>query len=264
MNGSAFTICAPFGGLVRLPDRMPLVLVAVLLSACAGQFGNPLESDEMPDAIEEERPIGPAHGVELEHVEYEVKLRGIVVGKFQVAVGSRGVVDGRQAVVVRSRAMGAGLAEVLGDFQWDLTTTVDIDAGCALEEDDEMSIAVAGKKEHQHDVRKFSLAECHHNVHTGAGALRGWRSHIGSTATLDVSLDGFSVDIALTDAARETIGTVQGSTPAIRYDGLLRGKHKISGWLSDDDARVPLRMHSGSKLGDIDFEMVRYEVPSDH
>jgi hypothetical protein len=45
---------------------------------------------------------------------------------------------------------------------------------------------------------------------------------------------------------------------------MLRGKHPISAWLSDDDARVPLRMHSGSKLGEIDIEMVSYEVPSDH
>lgn len=249
---------------MRLVFSMRLVLAAVLLSACAGQFANPLESDEMVDATEEERPIGPAHGVEREHVEYEVKLRGIVVGKFQIAVGSRGVVDGRQAVVVRSRGAGAGLADAFGDFQWDLTTTVDIDAGCALEEDDEISIAVGGKRVHEHRTRKFTLEECRHNVHTGAGALRGWRSHIGSTAVLDVAFDGGAVDIDLTDAARETIGTVLGSTPSIRYDGIVRGKHKLSAWLSDDDARVPLRMHTESKLGDVDVEMVSYEVPSDH
>jgi len=243
---------------------MRLVLAAVIVSGCAGQFANPLDSDEMVDAAEEERPIGPAHGVEREHVEYEVKLRGIVVGKFQVAVGSRGLVDGRQAVVVRSRGVGAGLADAFGDFQWDLTTTVDIDAGCALEEDEEISISVGSKREHQHHVRKFKLDECRHNIHTAAGALRGWRTHIGSTAVLDVNFDGGSVDIELTDAARETIGTVQGSTPSIRYDGIVRGKHKISGWLSDDDARVPLRMHSGSKLGDVEIEMVSYEVPRDH
>lgn len=262
--GRAVTFCAPSAGAVRLVFSMRLVLAAVLLSACAGQFANPLDSEEMVDAGEEERPIGPAHGVEREHVEYEVKLRGIVVGKFQVAVGSRGVVDGRQAVVVRSRGLGAGLADAFGDFQWDLTTTVDIDGGCVLEEDEEISISVGGKRKHQHQVRKFKLDECRHNIHTGAGALRGWRSHIGSTAVLDVSFDFGSIDIALTDAARETIGTVQGSTPAIRYDGIVRGEHKISGWLSDDDARVPLRMRSGSKLGDVELEMVRYEVPRDH
>jgi hypothetical protein len=243
---------------------MRLVLAAALLSACAGQLANPLDSDEIVDAPEEERPIGPAHGVEREMVEYEVKLRGIVVGRVQVAVGSRGVVDGRPAVVVRSRAAGAGLADVFGDFRWELTTTVDIDAGCALEEDEEIDVAVAGKRDHQHQTRKFTLEQCRHNVHTGAGALRGWRSHVGSSAVLEVGFDGGSVDIDLTDAARETIGTVQGSTPSVRYDGMLRGTHKVSAWLSDDDARVPLRMHSGSKLGEIDVEMVSYEVPHDH
>jgi hypothetical protein len=197
-------------------------------------------------------------------VEYEVKLRGIVVGRVQVAVGSRGVVGGRPAVVVRSRAAGAGLADVLGDFRWELTTTVDIDAGCALDEDEEIDVAFGGKREHEHQTRKFTLEQCRHNVHTGAGALRGWKSHLGSNAQLEVSFDRGSVELDLTDAARETIGTFQGSTPSIRYDGMLRGKHPISAWLSDDDARVPLRMHSGSKLGEIDIEMVSYEVPSDH
>jgi hypothetical protein len=248
-------------GVVRLVFTMRIVLAAALLSACAGQLANPLDSEEIVDAPVEERAIGPAHGVEREHVEYEVKLRGILVGRVQVAVGSRGVVDGRPAVVVRSRAAGAGVAEAFGYFNWELTTTVDIDGGCAVEEDEEVTMSFAGKREHEHRTRKFTLEECHHNVHTGAGALRGWRSRIGSTAQLEVSFDGGSVDIGLTDAARETIGTVQGSTPAIRYDGMLRGKHSISAWLSDDDARVPLRMHSGSKVGDIDVEMVSYEVP---
>jgi hypothetical protein len=243
---------------------MRLAIAAVLLSACAGQLANPLDSDELVDAPEEERPIGPAHGVEHEQVEYEVKLRGIVVGRVQVAVGSRGVVDGRSAVVVHSRAAGAGLADVFGDFRWELTTTVDIDAGCALAEDEEIDIAVGSKREHQVRSQTFTLEACRHNVHTGAGALRGWRSRIGSSAELAVGFDGGSVDIALTDAGRETIGTVQGSTPSIRYDGTLHGTHHVSAWLSDDDARVPLRMHSGSKLGEIEVEMVSYEVPRDH
>lgn len=244
---------------------MRAAFVALVLSGCAAQYGNSLESDDLADAAEEpERPIGRVHGVEREQVEYEIKLRGLTVGRMQIAVGDRGVVDGRQAVVVHSRASGAGLADVFGEFRWELTTTVDIDAGCALEEDEEVDVSFASKDHHEHNVHKYALADCHHNFHTAGGALRGWRSHIGSHGALDLEIGGGHLGIELADAARETIATTLGNTPAIRYDGVFRNRFFITGWLSDDDARVPLRMHSNTKLGDIDIELVSYEVPRDH
>jgi hypothetical protein len=244
---------------------MRAALAALLLAGCAAQYGNSLESDDLTDAAEEpERPIGRVHGVEREQVEYEIKLRGITVGRMQIAVGDRGVVDGRQAVVVHSRGTGAGLADVIGEFSWELTTTVDIDAGCALEEDEEVEVAFASHKHQEHKVQKYALADCHHNFHTAGGALRGWRSHVGSHGALDLEIDHNHLDIELADAARETIATALGNTPAIRYDGVFKNRFFITGYLSDDDARVPLRMHSNSKLGDIDIDLVSYEVPRDH
>ncbi len=244
---------------------MRAAFVALVLSGCAAQYGNSLESDDLPDATEEpERPIGRVHGVEREQVEYEMKLRGITVGRMQIAVGDRGVVDGRQAVVVHSRATGTGLADVFGELRWELTTTVDIDAGCALEEDEEIDFSIASHKHSEHKIHKFALADCHHNFHTAGGALRGWRSHIGSHGALDLDIGGGRLDIDISDGARETISTALGNTPAIRYEGIFRNRFFITGWVSDDDARVPLRMQSNSKLGDIDIELVSYEVPRDH
>ncbi len=243
---------------------MRIAVLAFVLSGCAGQFLNSLESDEdLVDADEAERPLGPVHGVERETAEYEVRLRGLVVGRMQIAVGTRGVVEGRPSVIVRSRATGAGLADVLGQFSWELTSTVDIETGCAVEEDDNISIEMPGKQHHAHRVRKHALDVCHRNIHASAGALRGWRSRVGSQTNIAVALDGGSIDVTLQDAARETIQTALGSTPAVRYDGLLRGKHPVSTWLSDEDARVPLRMRSGSKLGEIEISLVSYEVPRD-
>jgi len=233
-------------------------LAASTLVGCAANLGNSLDSDDVDAA--DERPIGPAHGVEGELAEYEVKLRGIAVGRIQVAVGNRGVYDGRSAVVVRSRAVGAGLANVLGEFTWELTTTVDIDAGCAVEEDEDIAIEVATKREHEHRTRKFTLEACRQNMHTSAGALRGWRSRPGAQASLQVSFDDRPMPITFADAARETIGTVLGSLPAVRYDGLLRNVHSFSAWLSNDEARVPLLLRTGSKLGTVELELVSYRA----
>lgn len=257
---------------------MRAVIPLVLLTGCATNFANPLESE---DPFEEERPIGAAHGVEGELVEYEVRLRGILVGRVQVAVGNRGVVDGRPAVVVRSRAVAAGTADLLAEFRWELTTTIDIDTGCALDEEEDLALQIPGKdRVTETSKRAFSIARsgsagprsagegrgegsidsCHRNPHSAAGSLRGWRSQQGATAHLPVHFDRQLIDVNLTDAGREMVG----STPAVRYEGTLRGKHEVTVWISDEEGRVPLRMRSGSKLGDVDVTLVSYEVPRDH
>lgn len=236
---------------------MRAVIPLVLLAGCATNLANPLESE---DAFEEERPIGAAHGVEGELVEYEVRLRGILVGRVQVAVGNRGVVNGRPAVVVRSRAVAAGTADLLAEFRWELTTTIDIDTGCALDEEEDLALQIPGKNRvTETSKRTFTLEGCRRNPHSAAGSLRGWRSQQGATAHLPVHFDRQLIDVNLTDAGREMVG----STPAVRYEGTLRGKHQVTTWISDEEGRVPLRMRSGSKLGDIDVTLVSYEVPRD-
>jgi hypothetical protein len=237
--------------------------IALLVTGCAGQLTNSLDSDDLDAPDEQERPIGPAHGQEGEQVEYEVKLRGVVVGRFQIAVGTRGVVNGRSAVNVHSRASGAGLADVFGQFSWDLVSTTDIDSGCTLAEDESIDVEIAGKRDHQHDQRTFDLNVCQRDVHAAAGALRGWHSHVGSTTQLDVTFGTKTLDVRLADAGRETIKTVLGNTPAIRYEGStsMANSYSLVGWISDDVARVPLRMHGTTKLGDIDVELVNYDVP---
>ena len=234
------------------------VLAASMVVGCAAHFGNPSDSEDLDAAAE--RPLGPAHGVEGELVEYEVKLHGLAIGRVQVAVGTRGLYDGRPSVIVRSRAVGAGLADVLGEFTWELTTTVDIDAGCAVEEDEDIAIEIATKRQHEHRTRKFKLETCRQNMHTSAGALRGWRSRPGAHAAVEVWFDDRPMPVTFTDAARVTIGTVLGSLPAVRYDGILRNVHSFSAWLSDDEARVPLLLRTGSKLGAVELELVSYRA----
>jgi hypothetical protein len=51
--------------------------------------------------------------------------------------------------------------------------------------------------------------------------------------------------------------------PAVRYDGVARGKFPFKIWISDDTARVPLRMETSTKWGAVVVELVEYNAPRD-
>jgi hypothetical protein len=52
--------------------------------------------------------------------------------------------------------------------------------------------------------------------------------------------------------------------PAIRYDGMVEGEIPMTAWVSDDAARVPLKLVAQSRWGEIAVELVDYQIPSDH
>lgn len=233
---------------------MRLVLV-LLATGCAANFADSLETD----AGDIDAKLGAAHGVENEHVEYEMKLGGMTVGRFQIAVGARGEIDGRPSVIVRSHASLAGAGTLLGTVEWDLTTTVDIDSGFALAQTESVTVDAPWRDGHQESKQTWTIDERHHNAHSAAGALRGWFTAPGAQDAVDVALLDATVPVTIADASREMIG----NTPAVRYDGMLRSKHAFSVWVSDDTARVPIRLRTSSKVGTIDVEMVDYSVPRD-
>ena len=51
--------------------------------------------------------------------------------------------------------------------------------------------------------------------------------------------------------------------PAVRYDGRVRGEWPMSAWVSDDAARVPLRLVAQSPWGEIAVDLVDYQIPSE-
>ncbi len=229
--------------------RLVLALVA---TGCAANFADSLETD----AGDVDAKLGAAHGVENEHVEYEMKLGGMTVGRFQIAVGSRGEVDGRPSVIVRSHASLAGAGTLLGNVDWDLTTTVDIDSGFAIAETEEITVDAAWREGHASSKRTWTVAERHHNAHSAAGTLRGWFTAPGAHDATHVSLLDHTMPVTLADSAREHVG----NTPAARYDGIVNGKRPFSVWVSDDADRVPIRMRMESKVGTVEVELVDYSV----
>jgi hypothetical protein len=229
--------------------------LAVVLAGCAGLAPGLAEA---PDA-EPAELTGQTFGVPGEVMEYEVQLRGMTIGHVVVSVGQPGVVDGHRAIIVSSSAEAAGVASLLGDARWELTTTLDMATGLPLHEIDEKWIELKGKPA-KHDREERDAADGSYNLHAAASALRGWKSQSSQHASLDVRADQFHADVEVWEAAHEYLASAK--QPAVRYDGVALDR-PFSVWISDDEARVPLLLRRQTKLGIATVELVRYDPPSD-
>lgn len=228
----------------------------VLATGCARGFAAPAPAVGPVEAPPKKAPVG----VPGEGIVYNVSLRGVGVGRVQVAVGEPGFVDGRPAIIVRTRAASSGLAALIGDISYDLTTTLDTETGEALEETESWDVKFAG--EHEHDSHHRTLARdgsLDRNVHAVVAQLRAWRSKLGESREEELRLGDIYLSLALADSGHELLASA--NLPAARYMGSAQhGHYPLTMWLSDDEARVPLRLVAGSKLGEICVELASYDV----
>ncbi|MBV8757846.1 MAG: DUF3108 domain-containing protein [Deltaproteobacteria bacterium] len=190
-----------------------------------------------------------------ELMELEVTLRGIKVGHVQTAIGWPGVVDGHRAVIVRSRGKTDGLLALIGDITWELTSTIDLDSGEAISSVEEAWVEFAGEKHHERQPSH----EGEHDIHATVGAVRGWRSKPGDRSELDCAIGGAHLQVALWHSGRGFAA----HQPAIHYEGIVQDEFPIAAWVSDDAARVPLRLTAQSPWGEIAVDLVDYQVPAD-
>lgn len=229
------------------------LLIAVVACACTsnvplgGQIRAPLK--------------GAALGVPGEGMEFEVSLRGITVGRVLVAVGQPGMVQGRRAIIIRTKGSSTGLVAMAADVTYELSTTLDLDRGIPIESSEEGTVVVAGKR-HHHKKQRTWVDDDRHDFHSAVGVVRAWPVELGEDLSLEIKQDGMLLDATFHPVRREAISNHV--MPAMRYDGTAKhGRFKFSLWISDDLARVPLRLIAESKLGTIRVELVNYEAPRD-
>ena len=200
----------------------------------------------------------PGHpfAVPDESMEFRASLRGITLGYFTTAVGRPGWIDQRHAVIVRSAGHSDGIASLLGDFRYELQTTVDLDGGFPISDREEAWVELAGHREHQEG---HYVGGNQHDPHSFAGMLRGWHSTPGSRTEARIGVGGGHFTVELWHTKTE----IMGGKPAIRYDGRAHGRVPFAVWISDDAARVPLAFRADSELGTIAVDLVDYHVTTD-
>lgn len=247
-----------FRALIAIVVRLHRVLRAVLpllLAGCATAAGASMSA---PGAGTEPAPaqLALVHGVPGETIEYEFTLRGLPVGRAVVAVGDIGWIDGRRALIVRGRGQSAGLAALLAEMVWEMTSTIDMDRGYVIRSHEETTMTFAGETNREtQDIGDEST----HDVMSAVGAVRAWRSSPAQRATISIRFGNSSIDGTLVDASHEYLASAQ--RPAVKYTGTFAEEFPFTGWISDDDARVPLKFECETPLGTITAELVDYSAP---
>lgn len=225
-------------------------LLVVLLAGCTAVGAAP-PPPPVPAVL---HPLGRPLAIPGEGMLYEVTFRGLRVGRVQVGVGEPGWFEGRRAIIVESRGVTDGIVALLGELDWQLATTIDLERGRPLLTIEEAHLTFRGKTRTE---RSRSTRDVH-SIHSAAAALRGWRSAPGQHARLAVRIDAAHLELALHEAGRDLL-----DQPAVRYEGVARGKYPFTIWISDDTARVPLRLRTSTRWGGIGVDLVEYTAPRD-
>ena len=233
------------------------VMRCLWLLVATGCSGLPAPTTSATTVHLEGKPLA----VPGETMEFRVTLRGIAIGLVQTAVGKPGWVDGRRAIIVRSHGKTDGVLSLIGDLAWDLTTTIDLERGAPIDDHEESWLAFRDDHEHERTDHTWDADDRHHDIHSAVTAVRGWQAEVGQRAELDVAIAGARLRAGLWRAGSGYLASAK--QPAVRYDGSVRDRFHFVAWLSDDAARVPLRLETESELGGIAVELVDYRVPAD-
>src|SRR6186997_2443086 len=95
----------------------------LLLAACAGGHGQKAQprAADRPD-----RALTAIRYLPGEHMEWEGRWCGVLVGRVQLAVGQPGELEGKEALVIRSLATSDGALAVAKRGQMELVTWIDL------------------------------------------------------------------------------------------------------------------------------------------
>lgn len=257
-------------------------MVLLLLAACGGVHRHPAGAT----AGGSERPLSRVRYLPGEHMEWEVRWLGVLVGRVQLAAGEPGLLDGRRALVVRSLATSDGALAVAKRGQMELLTWIDLDRQAPLAQAGSFDEIYTGEVLGSHfgaaewprtpwqlDLPAGQVAQ---STHTALGLLRGWQAREGDRAHLFVRMRHRVLRIDLVAAGRERISSALGRRPALRIDGVAvpvdgglepepgQRSFPASFWIDEAGAeRVPVRIQIASGFGGIvRLDLVTYDPPS--
>jgi hypothetical protein len=244
-----------------------MVVAAVALVGCGGargKVGRQIAPDAGPAvAWSDDAPAGDLvaapYGVPGEQLIYHIKFRGVRIGRFRVAVGRPGRIAGKRVVIVRSVVESSGLLAIVRDLWWRLETTVDLDGGYPIRSVSELSAVVDGRQENERRERDWRYSKALHNLHSAVGALRGWSPKLGDKVGMRLTVGGsFRIELML--AAREYAAWA--GAPTLRIEGKTRlGRgFRFTVWVTDDAARLPLKLTTETAWGEMSVELVSYRA----
>lgn len=232
-------------------------LVAMCLVACAGGGSGVVAAAAPALATEPRQFEGPGFGVPGEKMTFDVRLRGVSVGRLRIAVGEVGEVDGRRAIIVRSLVDSAGVLAIVRDLSWELSSTLDLERGYPLVEHSIYAARVGGRVEAEDRQRDYSLTGKTHNLHSLVAMVRAWSPAEGEQVACRVRLAG-RFGITLRAGARRYSREFRRPTLLLEGKAGVGREVAFAVEVSDDGVRVPLRVDVDTKLGRLSVVLVRY------
>src|SRR5687767_7276812 len=237
-------------------------IAPLVLAACGGVRGGEAGAPATGGA---ERGLSAIRYLPGEHLEWEVRWVGVLVGRVQLAAGQPGVVEGRRALVVRSVATSDGALAVAKRGQMELVTWIDLDRQRPFAQagsfDEIYTGEVLGKRFGAAEWPRtpwdaaLSGGEVAQSTHTAIGLLRGWRAETGDRAHVFIRMRWRVLRLDVRAVGRERITSPLGRRTALRLvgaatpiDGSLRPSagqrdFPLSFWIDEEgEERVPVRI----------------------
>lgn len=269
-----------------------LLLVAGLVS-CGGRAAPPAWQASAARPVALEPAQSPIRAVPGERMAYDLRLAGIRVASFIIAVGEPVEFAGRRVLVAQSGIRAEGVARLVHDVTTEFTSWLDPGTGLPLLTRVVETASADDAAVEEIEVRHHQRADGHVPVwarhprdgdkleaqrapaelldlHAILFRMRAWQGPPGSRFDADVVRSRYLWRMQWTLAGPETLTTTLGNLPALRIDALARrlGRdgatplegppRQISLWISDDADRVPLRLVARTDYGAITMEIVDY------
>lgn len=283
---------------IARPDLLPLSALTLGLSGCQLFFPMPVDAelDQTLAPVVTVAHVVREPFREGEVILANVMVEDVAVGEASLRAGKRCLVDGRPTLPVDGTGSLGGILAILTNSSATTRGFIDVETGLALESrwdfdyDEKRTIIDAdygpgtfrmiqeretlGKKPRR-SLRRVELPteQTPHDGHSLLGFLRSWDAADGTQGFAYVFAGRYFMRVDMTVTGRETVRSVLGDREAIRIDGVgSRLSEKtlqptatmqpkpFTFWITDDDARIPLRLDVESDFGALTLELSKHSI----
>jgi len=219
-----------------------------------------------------------------EAVVWDVRWFDVVMGGMSLAVGQPGEVEGQPALIVRIEVHTAGVLAAIKKVRGEVATMLDLGSGIPMKVAGSIDDLYSGdvmKADYKPKAVSLDWRTWAAKTPSGApitelagtvGWLRGWDGGKGEKAHFFARFRGRIYRVDAVARGTELLEQGGARVRARRVDGILtRMTHDMRpnlsdytypfiGWATDDDQRIPLRIHvQAPRGGVIALEMTAYQ-----
>lgn len=286
----------PVGGKIRSLAAAFVVASAAITSGCQFFFPMPVEPEVELEGKADAVRTTESSFVEGELIVGKVFIEDVAAGTVSLAAGKKCLADGKLAIPLIGDGQVGGLLSLFGKGSARTSALIDLDANLPIEArwdyrmDGKRSFVeldYAPGRYRVHQLREapdkkpidsfkrvqLNTEQTPHDGHSMLGYLRRWDPPEGTRGFLYVVVGRYLYRADVTLTGRERLGTALGEKEAVRIDGAATrlvektlepsARHKprpFTLWLTDDDARVPLRISVATDLAELTIDLETHET----